>query len=48
MLYISYGSSKRKLYINVKAIGKILLGLGMLAAYFYVSHQDYLTAIGKH
>ena len=48
MLYISYGSSKRKLYINVKAIGKVLLGIGALAAYFYASHQDYLMAIGKY
>lgn len=48
MLYISYGLSKRKLYINVKAIGRILLALGMLTAYFYASHQDYLMAIGKY
>lgn len=47
MLYVSYGSSRRKLYINVKAIGKVLMGIAMIGSYLYVSHMDYLTAIGR-
>lgn len=47
MLYINYGNSEKRLYINVKAIGKILLGVGYFLAYAYLSNQALLTILGK-
>ena len=45
MLYISLEGKKKRLYINFKAIGKIILAIGFIAAYLYVSNQEYLTLI---
>lgn len=47
MLYITLEGSKKRLYINYKAIGKLILALGFIAAYLYISNQDYLTLINK-
>ena len=47
MLYFWFKDSNRKLYVNVKAIGQVLFVLGWVAAYLYLSHQDYLVATGQ-
>ena len=47
MLYITLNNSKKRLYINYKAIGKLILAIGFIAAYLYISNQDYLTLINK-
>ena len=47
MLYINYGNSKKRVYVNVKAIGQVLLGMALIAAYLYVSNQEYLIMLGK-
>ena len=47
MLYINYENSEKRLYINVKAIGKLLLGITFVVAYLYVSNQEYLLMLGK-
>lgn len=47
MLYISLEGKKKRLYINLKAIGKLILSLLFVAAYLYVSNQEYLTLINK-
>lgn len=45
MLYITLEGKKRRLYINLNAIGKLILALGFIAAYLYVSNMDYLSMI---
>lgn len=45
MLYITLRGSKKRLYVNLKAIGKVILALLFVAAYLYLSNQDYLSMI---
>lgn len=46
MLYVNL-SNNRRLYVNAKKIGKILLVVGWITAYLYLSNQEYLTFIKK-
>lgn len=49
MLYITLNNSKKRLYINYRAIGRLLKGILItvlfIAIYLYTSNQDYLTLI---
>ena len=47
MLYITLKGSKKRLYVNLKGLGGILLAVGYIIAYMYLSNQDYLSIIGK-
>lgn len=47
MLYLRFKNSNKRMYINVKEIGKILAIIGIVVSYFYLSKMDYLTLINK-
>ena len=48
MIYIRLKGSKKELYINIKAIGQVIFIIGYIAAFLYLSNQDYLEATGKY
>lgn len=48
MLYLWFRDSKKKLYINIKAIGQVLFVIGWIVAYIYLSNQDYLIKTGEN
>mgnify|MGYP000930747505 CR=1 FL=1 len=48
MLYLRLRGIKKRLYINVEAIGQALLVVGWLVAYLYLSNQDYLAKTGQY
>lgn len=47
MLYITLEGSKKRLYINYKALGKLILAIGFIAAYLYLSNMDYQTLMNR-
>lgn len=48
MLYLSLRGNKKRLYINVEAIGQALLVASWFIAYLYLSNQDYLAKTGQY